>query len=194
MWVQLDLWNLNSLPLSCAECLMDLANSRQLIHLLLRVDKWLYTFSGEQVVFPMEYFLTENKKFRSFHLLMIFASRNLDWSVCLNCDNCCSLATNSSAELTPSTGFQQFSHKRTIFVLKNSHCPAFVKSIIDLLQVPPDESEGWPEKPTSIMRKKSVEHKKTYHCDFRRLGPTQRLPPHACCTLIVPSFKTLSLL
>ena len=194
MWVQLDLWNLNSLPLSCAECLMDLANSRQLIHLLLRVDKWLNTFSGEQVVFPMEYSLTENKKFRSFHLLMIFASRNLDWSVCLNCDNCCSLATNSSAELTPSTGFQQFSHKRTIFVLKNSHCPAFVKSIIDLLQVPPDESEGWPEKPTSIMRKKSVEHKKTYHCDFRRLGPTQRLPPHACCTLIVPSFKTLSLL
>ena len=173
---------------------MDLANSRQLIHLLLRVDKWLNTFSGEQVVFPMEYSLTENKKFRSFHLLMIFASRNLDWSVCLNCDNCCSLATNSSAELTPSTGFQQFSHKRTIFVLKNSHCPAFVKSIIDLLQVPPDESEGWPEKPTSIMRKKSVEHKKTYHCDFRRLGPTQRLPPHACCTLIVPSFKTLSLL
>ena len=130
----------------------------------------------------------------SVHLLMIFASRNLDWSVCLNCDNCSSLATNSSAELTPSTGFQQSSHKRTLFVLKNSHCPAFVKSIIDLLQVPPDESEGWPEKPTSIMRKKSVEHKKTYHCDFRRLGPTQRLPPHACCTLIVPSFKTLSLL
>ena len=65
--------------------------------------------------------------------------------------------------------------------------------MIDLLQVPPDESEGWPEKPTSIMRKKSVEHKKTYHCDFRRLGPTQRLPPHADCTLIVPSFKMLSL-
>ena len=58
---------------------------------------------------------------------MTCASRNLDWSVCLNCDNCSSLATNSSAELTPSTGFQQFSHKRTIFVLKNSHCPAFVK-------------------------------------------------------------------
>ena len=91
---------------------MDLANSRQLIHLLLRVDKWLNTFSGEQVVFPMEYSLTENKKFRSFHLLMIFASRNLDWSVCLNFENFSSLVTKSSAELTPSTGFQKFSKKK----------------------------------------------------------------------------------
>ena len=35
---------------------MDLANSLQLIYFLLSVDKGLHTFSGEQVVFPMEYF------------------------------------------------------------------------------------------------------------------------------------------
>ena len=49
-------------------------------------------------------------------------------------------------------------------------------------------------KSTSIMRNKSVKHKKTNHCDFRKSEPTQHLPPHAGCTLTVPSFKTLSLL
>ena len=49
-------------------------------------------------------------------------------------------------------------------------------------------------KSTSIMRNKSVKHKKTNHCDFRKSEPTQLLPPRAGCTLTVPCFKTLSLL
>ena len=56
MWIQLDFSNLNFLPLSCAECLVDFANSWQLIHFLLSVNEGLHTFSGEQVVFPWEYF------------------------------------------------------------------------------------------------------------------------------------------
>ena len=56
MWIQLDIWNLNSSPLSCAECLVDLANSWHLIHFHLSVNKGLHTFSREQVVFPREYF------------------------------------------------------------------------------------------------------------------------------------------
>ena len=56
MWIQIDFSNLNFLPLSCAECLVDFADSWKLIHFLLSVNEGLHTFSGEQVVFPWEYF------------------------------------------------------------------------------------------------------------------------------------------